>query len=78
MSGRLATPRPKESRFRGREVVTKKVGGVVYLIPIRFRKGEFLRLLREIGPVNLAPRGQPGWSDKRTDTALKPARKRRA
>ena len=54
-----------------------KIGGGFYLIPKRFRKGEFLELLREIGPVNLALRGQPGWSDKRADSALRPARRRR-
>ena len=76
--GSQAIRLPKEFRFRDGEVIAKKIGGVVYLIPKRFRKGEFLELLREIGPVDLAPRDQPGWSDKRADIALRPARKRRA
>ena len=76
--GSQAIRLPKEFRFRDGEVIAKKIGGVVYLIPKRFRKGEFLELLRDIGPVDLAPRDQPGWSDKRTDIALRPARKRRA
>jgi len=76
--GSQALRLPKEFRFRDGEVIAKKIGGVVYLIPKRFRKGEFLELLRDIGPVDLAPRDQPGWSDKRTDSALRPARKRRA
>ena len=75
--GSQAIRLPKEFRFRDGEVIAKKTGGVVYLIPKRFRKGEFLELLREIGPVDLAPRGQPGWSDKRADSALRPARRRR-
>jgi len=76
--GSQAIRLPKEFRFRDGEVIAKKIGGVVYLIPKRFRKGEFLELLRDIGPVDLAPREQPGWSDKRSDSALRPARKRRA
>lgn len=74
--GSQAIRLPKEFRFRDGEVIAKKIGGVVYLIPKRFRKGEFLELLRDIGPVDLAPRDQPGWSDKRTDSALRPVRKR--
>ena len=76
--GSQAIRLPKEFRFRDGEVIAKKIGGVVYLIPKRFGKGEFLELLRDIGPVDLAPRNQPGWSDKRTDSALRPAHKRRA
>lgn len=76
--GSQALRLPKEFRFRDGEVIAKKIGGVVYLIPKRFRKGEFLELLRDIGPVDLAPRDQPGWSDKRTDSALRSAHKRRA
>lgn len=76
--GSQAIRLPKEFRFRDGEVIAKKIGGVVYLIPKRFRKGEFLELLRDIGPVDLAPRDQPGWSDKRADPALRPARRRRA
>ncbi len=44
---------PKEFRFRDSEVIAKKIGVVVYLIPKRFRKGEFLELLRDVGPVDL-------------------------
>ena len=76
--GSQALRLPKEFRFRDGEVIAKKIGGVVYLIPKRFRKGEFLELLRDVGPVDLAPRDQPGWLDKRADSALRPAHKRRA
>ena len=75
--GSQAIRLPKEFRFRDSEVIAKKIGGVVYLIPKRFRKGEFLELLRDIGATDLAPREQPGWSDKRADPALSPARRRR-
>lgn len=47
---------PKEFRFRDGEIIARKIGGVVYLIPKRFRKGEFLELLRDVGPVALARR----------------------
>jgi virulence-associated protein VagC len=75
--GSQAVRLPKEFRFRDGEVVAKKVGGVVYLIPKRFRKGEFLQLLQETGPVDLAPRAQSGRSDKRIDLSLKPLRRPR-
>jgi hypothetical protein len=41
------------------------------------RKGNLLNLLREIGPIKLAARDQPGWTDRRADAALRPARKKR-
>jgi len=41
------------------------------------RKGNLLNLLREIGPIELAARDQPGWTDRRADAALRPARKTR-
>jgi antitoxin VapB len=75
--GSQAIRLPKEFRFRDGEVIAKKIGGGVYLIPKRFRKGEFLELLRDVGPVDLAPRDQPDWSDKRTDSVLRPTHKRR-
>jgi hypothetical protein len=49
----------------------------VYLIPKRFRKGEFLKLLEEVGPVELAPREQPGWTDRRSDPGLRVAKRRK-
>ena len=75
--GRQVIRPPKEFRFRDGEVIAKKIGGDVYLIPQRFRKGEFLELLRDIGPVNLAPRDQPAWTDRRTDSPLRRGRNRR-
>lgn len=75
--GSQALRLPREFRFAGREVIAKKLGGVVYLIPKRFRKGEFLALLEDIGPVELAPREQPGWTDRRRDAALRVTRRRK-
>lgn len=75
--GSQALRLPREFRFAGREVIAKKLGGVVYLIPKRFRKGEFLRLLEEVGPVELAPRQQPGWTDRRSNPGLRVAKRRK-
>ena len=48
---------------------------VISILPRR--KGNLLNLLREIGPIKLAARDQPGWTDRRADAALRPARKKR-
>lgn len=68
---------PKEFRFRGGEVIAKKIGGIVHLIPKRFRKGEFLELLHDVGPIDLAPLGPLGLSNKRAASALRSRRKQR-
>lgn len=75
--GSQALRLPREFRFAGREVIAKKLGGVVYLIPKRFRKGEFLGLLEEVGAVKLAPRAQPGRTDRRRDSELRVAKRRK-
>ena len=41
------------------------------------RKGNLLNLLKELGPIKLAPRHQPKWTDRRADAALRPGRKKR-
>lgn len=53
----------------------RKDFSVISILPRR--KGNLLNLLKEIGPVKLAPRDQPGWTDRRADAALRPARKKR-
>jgi len=53
----------------------RKDFSVISILPRR--KGSLLKLLREIGPIDLAPRDQPGWTDRRADAALRPARKTR-
>lgn len=53
----------------------RKDFGVISILPRR--KGNLLNLLKEIGPIKLAARNQPGWTDHRADAALRTARKRR-
>lgn len=50
---------PKEFRVPGREVIVKRFGGMVILVPKIYRKSELAAALAEIGPVKLAPRAQP-------------------
>ena len=57
------------------EVILRKDFGVISIIPKR--KARLLDLLTEIGPINLAPRDQPEWTDRRSDAALAPSRKKR-
>ncbi len=53
----------------------RKDFGVISILPRR--KGNLLNLLGEIGPIALAARDPPGWTDRRADAALRPARKKR-
>jgi antitoxin VapB len=55
---------PKEFRFDGSEVVIKKVGHVVMLLPRRFSASAFAKLLGDLGPMNLV-REQPKRADRR-------------
>jgi hypothetical protein len=50
----------------------RKEFGVISILPRR--KGNLLNLLKEIGPIKLAARDQSGWTDRRADAALRPAR----
>lgn len=56
---------PKEFRVRGREVIVKRYGGMVLLIPKIYRKAELAAALAELGPVQLAPRPRPRKSIRR-------------
>ncbi len=49
---------PKEFRFEGGEVVIKKVGNTVVLLPKRYAYADLKALLEEIGPLELE-RNQP-------------------
>lgn len=49
---------PKEFRFEGDEVVIRKVGSAVILLPKRYAFDELKALLDEIGPLDLE-RNQP-------------------
>ncbi len=73
--GSQAIRLPKEFAVEAKEVVLRKDFGVMSILPKR--KGSLLALLKELGPTQLAPRDQPGWTDERADAALKPPRKKR-
>jgi antitoxin VapB len=66
---------PKDFELKGDEVVLKQDFGVITILPKGSRKGSLLALLKALGPIELAPRDQPGWTDRRTDRALKAAAK---
>ncbi len=55
---------PKEFRFEGDEVVIKKVGNAVVLLPKRYAYADLKALLEEIGPLELE-RNQPTVDQKR-------------
>lgn len=74
--GSQAIRLPKDMRVTGREVVVRQDFGVITILPKRQRKGSLLKLLKRIGPIDLAPRGQPGWGDRRVDPALRVRRRR--
>jgi virulence-associated protein VagC len=74
--GSRAIRLPKEFDLSGNEVVLKQDFGVITILPKRARKGSLLKLLQAIGPIELAPRDQPGWIDRRVDRALRMAEKR--
>jgi antitoxin VapB len=49
---------PKEFRFEEEEVVIKKIGDIVVLLPPRYRAESLLAMLEEIGPMEIE-RAQP-------------------
>lgn len=76
--GSRAIRLPKEFDIPGDEVLIKQDLGVITIIPKRRPRGSLLTLLEAIGPIELAPREQPGWSDIRSDRSLRsPKRPRR-
>ena len=68
---------PREFQVNAKEVILNKVADVIAILPVRRRKGWFSALLKEIEPVDLGPRSQPGWTDLRTDSELRIPSKRR-
>ena len=76
--GSQAIRLPKEFRVNGDEVLLKQDFGMITILPKRPRKGSLLALLKALGPVELAPRDQPDWTDKRADPSLRVAPRRRA
>jgi len=73
--GSQAIRLPKEFEVNAREVVLRKDFGVISILPKR--KASLLALLNELGPIELAPREQPGWTDGRADASLRPPRRKR-
>lgn len=47
---------PKEFRFAEEEVIIKKVGDMVILLPKHYRAESLLSMLEEIGPMELERR----------------------
>jgi antitoxin VapB len=75
--GSQAIRLPKDMRVAGDEVIVRQDFGIITILPKRRRSGSLLELLRSIGPIDLGPREQPGWSDRRDDPELR-VRARRA
>jgi antitoxin VapB len=75
--GSQAIRLPKDMRVSGDQVLVRLDYGVITILPRGARKGSVLELLRKIGPLDLAPRKQPGWTDARADAALAAPRRRR-
>lgn len=75
--GSQAIRLPRDFRVSGDEVLLKQDFGMIMILPRRPRKGSLLALLNALGPVELAPRDQPGWTDRRTDRSLRVPRGRR-
>jgi antitoxin VapB len=73
--GSQAIRLPREFEINAKEVVLRKDFGVISILPNR--KSSLLALLRELGPIELAPRAQPDWTDRRADAGLKPPRGKR-
>lgn len=73
--GSQAIRLPREFEVNAKEVVLRKDFGVISILPKR--KSSLLALLGELGPIELAPRDQPGWTDTRSHPSLRPARRKR-
>ena len=55
----------QECRFEGDEVVVKRFGDMVILVPMRYSFRGLMAQLRDIGPIKLGRRAQPRRRDKR-------------
>lgn len=56
---------PKECRFKGDEVIVKRFGDMVILVPKRYSYRGVMAQLRDMGPIRLGKRVQPRRRDKR-------------
>ena len=75
--GSQAIRLPRDFRVIGNEVLLKRDYGMITILPRRPKKGSLLALLNALGPVELAPRDQHRWTDKRADRPRRPASARR-
>jgi antitoxin VapB len=57
---------PKEFRVPGREVIVKRFGDMVVLVPKVYRKQELAAALAEIGAVQLGAHRQPRRPERRS------------
>jgi len=73
--GSQAIRLPREFEVNAKEVVLRKDFGVISILPKR--KTSLRALLNALGPIELVPREQPGWTDKRVDASLRPVRRKR-
>jgi antitoxin VapB len=73
--GSQAIRLPKDFRVSGSEVVLKQDFGLITILPKRPRKRSLIKLLEALGPIELAPRDQPEWTDKRRDRSLRAPRR---
>lgn len=74
--GSQAIRLPKDMQVAGDEVVVRQDFGIITILPKRLRKDSLLALLNKIGPIELGPRDQPGWSDRRAEPSLRGPRRR--
>jgi virulence-associated protein VagC len=71
-SGSQAIGLPKDLRVSGDEVLLQQDYGLITILPVPSCDGSLLELLKAVGPIDIVPRDQPGWTDKRGTKALKP------
>ena len=72
--GSQAIRLPKEFEVSGHEVLVRKDFDMITIFPKRRAKGMLLDIAMAIGPIELAPRDQPEWTDKTRTAALRPRR----
>ncbi|MFN0314345.1 MAG: antitoxin [Burkholderiales bacterium] len=75
--GSQAIRLPKDLRVSGDEVLLKQDYGLITILPMAPRDRSLLELLKAIGPIDIAPRDQPGWTDQRSTKAFKPTTTRK-
>ena len=56
---------PKECRFEGDEVIVKRFGDMVILVPMSYNYRGLMAQLGDMGPIKLSRRAQPRRRDKR-------------